>query len=89
MNIQIGRVMIIKPNINACNYTKKCIQEHGKKGFEILNFNPSSWRFGKTPAAHFKSLTHSRIDGEQKRKKWSGWISLLEIEEVNEKNHRV
>tara|TARA_E500000331_G_C16712428_1_gene478708 strand:+ start:37 stop:306 length:270 start_codon:yes stop_codon:yes gene_type:complete len=89
MNIEIGKIVMVKPSKYACQRTKNCIQKHGLKGFEIVQFNPNSWLFGNTPAVRFTSLTHSEVKNNQKRKKWSGWIPLMEVEEMNAKSSKI
>lgn len=79
MDIQIGRTVMLQPLSCACQRTKDSVHRHGKQGFVILNFDPGSWRFGNTPAVHLKSVTEF-VGDNGKRRSWSGWIPLLEIE---------
>ena len=82
MQIEIGNVVFIKPNSSACSRTKNRIREHGAEGFRIVQFNPSSWLFGNSPAVRFIALTCLASDGAGGKESWSGWLPLLEVEEV-------
>ena len=75
MDIKPGNIVMIKPTHDACSRTKNCIIEYGKKGFEIVSFNPRSQRFGGTPAILVRAISGmgTRYD------KWLGWIPLLEV----------
>lgn len=75
MDIKPGNIIMIKPSLDACSRTKACIVEHGRRGFEIVSFNPHSYRFGGTPAILVRAVAGigTRYD------KWIGWIPLLEV----------
>jgi hypothetical protein len=80
MDIIIGNVVNIQALPDACLRTRKCIDNHGTKGFEVVSFNPRSQRFGSTPAI----LVRAVAGPESHWKKWTGWLPLLEIGEQND-----
>ena len=84
MDIKIGRVLKLKPLKGACQRTKNRIREHGSQGFVITRFDPGSRLFGNTPAVLFNSVSVTASDGQGGREQWSGWLPILEVEELQE-----
>lgn len=82
MDIIIGKTVTLKPIKGACQRTKNRIREHGSQGFTITRFDPGSRLFGNTPAVMLESVTVTASDGKGGKENWSGWLPLLEIDEV-------
>ena len=82
MDIIIGKTVTLKWIKGACQRTKNRIREHGSQGFVISRFDPGSQLFGNTPAVLLNSVSVTASDGQGGREQWSGWLPLLEIDEV-------
>lgn len=83
MDIVIGRTVKLNWIKGACQRTKNRIREHGSQGFAITRFDPGSQLFGNTPAVLLRSVSVTASDGQGGREQWSGWLPLLEIEEIH------
>ncbi len=80
MDIIIGNIVNVHALPDACRRTRQCINEHGKKGFEVVSFNPRSQRFGSTPAILVRAVSGPG----SRHEKWLGWLPLLEIGDKND-----